>query len=49
MIVYNDRVYTTEEDLKLKPKTITLIDNGLSEDDFMDIMLELQATLNGGA
>jgi hypothetical protein len=47
LIQVGDRIYRTKEDIKRFPKTITLVDNGLSEDDFADIMQDMRTALNG--
>jgi hypothetical protein len=48
LIQVGDRIYRTKEDIKRFPKTITIVDNGLSEDDFADIMQDMRTALNGG-
>jgi hypothetical protein len=40
LILYKGRVYVTKENAKVKSRLITLIDKGLSEDDFAELQQE---------
>jgi hypothetical protein len=48
LILYKDRVYKTKENMRDCPQTITLLDNGLSEDDFAEITQDRATEYNGG-
>jgi len=40
LIVYNGRVHMVKENVELKPRLVTLIDGGLSEDDYAELRQE---------
>ena len=47
LITYKGRVYQAKENLQTFPKYITLVDNGISEEDFEDIRQDIITALNG--
>jgi len=48
LVSFKGRIYRTKENIQTFPDTITLLDNGLSEDEFENIRQDIITALNGG-